>query len=177
MPGECSVAELRNGSIVITMRSPGPYGAQLHAFSRSDDLGASWSPAWRFPRGEGSSVFASLMSAPGVAPDELYLATPAQPTLGAKTLGGDTAEAGDGALGVPRLTNHLRSNLTIHASNDGGATWTHKALVHDGLSAYSDMTWMAERGGGIGVLFERGVPWHHDDRQYSAVAFAFVPVR
>ena len=64
----------------------------------------------------------------------------------------------------------VRQNLTIYESDDGGRGWSARALVYNGLSAYSDMAFLGD--GKIGVLFERGV----HGKQYTSVAFGVVMV-
>ena len=147
--GETDVCELRNGSLLLTGR------AETHSFTRSDDGGATWSATWVTPASMGAGTEASLLCPPDS--DTIFFATPAF----------------FGSASPPN--NHNRINLTIHASTDGGRSWREKALVYNGLGAYSDMVWLPKKG--IGVLFERG----EDKRMchgmcYATVSFALVPV-
>ena len=59
-----------------------------------------------------------------------------------------------------------RANLTLHASTDGGGTWTPVATVYAGAAAYSALAPLG--GGGVGVLFERD--------GYARISFAVVDV-
>ena len=157
---ESSVAELRNGSLLLASRQYG-HGRSTrpsHAFARSDDGGASWSQSWPW-QGPGSNCQSSLISEPDRS--ALYFATPHLP--------------------ADEVTADIRRNLTVYTSTDGGLDWQAVAVVYDGLSAYSDMAVLAaapsmgmapSSRSSLGVLFERGV----HGKQYTSVGFTVVAV-
>ena len=47
-----------------------------------------------------------------------------------------------------------RCNLSLHASDDGGARWQLAHVIHPGRSAYSDMA--LTPSGDLAIAFERG---------------------
>ena len=47
-----------------------------------------------------------------------------------------------------------RCNLSLHASDDGGARWELAQVIHPGRSAYSDMA--LTPSGDLAIAFERG---------------------
>lgn len=58
-----------------------------------------------------------------------------------------------------------RVQMTVRLSRDGGRTWAHAKMLHEGPSAYSSLGVL--RGGSIGCLYERG-----DARAYETITFA-----
>ncbi|MGA4506357.1 sialidase family protein [Propionibacteriaceae bacterium G1746] len=86
----------------------------------------------------------------------------------------------DGTAGTPGALvcshnhdQHLRRNLVVHRSPDGGRTWPEVAVVHEGSAGYSTMVELP--GGGIGVLWEREgyqqvVFTRVDDHDFAPVA-------
>ena len=63
-----------------------------------------------------------------------------------------------------------RANLTLHWSDDGGATWPGSLLVHTGPSGYSSLAPLG--GGDLGLLFEGG-----KRKEHYAKRVAFVVLR
>jgi len=125
---ECEVAELRNGSVLLTSRNfygeSSGYGPRL--FARSDDGGQTWAANW---------------SAGAQLPDPYC----------------EGSMVGDAASGTlyfanPSNSRH-RANFSIHGSLDGGSTWPLSQVVYPGGGAYSDMAFT--RNGSVAVLFEK----------------------
>ena len=146
---ECSVAELPNGSVVLSARALHGRAVDLprhrRLFARSDDGGLTWAQTWGFS-GRGGPLkdpdcFGSLASTP--SSPALFFANP------------NSAKR--------------RANMTIHRSLDGGVTWAAWRSVYDGQAAYSALT-MMQRGQRMGLAFER-------DRRYKHVSFVRVAVR
>merc|ERR1719331_1047098 len=122
---ECQVAELRNGSVLLTSRNF--YGTSSgqgpRLFARSDDGGQSWAANWTAydlpdPYCEGS------------------LLSDARGTL---------------VFGNP--SSHRRLNYSLHRSYDGGRTWPASVVVYPGGAAYSDTTFT--RNGSVAVFYEK----------------------
>ena len=164
--GECSIAELANGSVVLTSRlgqsvAKGAHWAPIQqAFAISHDGGQHWDKAWSFPAaqpfdvgcGPGYNVNHGLAS----AKNKTWLLM-SKPTA---NLHGDAG----GQNGIFNCSRHTqgsctyRRNLTIPMSSDGGASWKIEpwGLVYAGRVAYSDLTELPD--GKIAVVFERGSP-------------------
>eukprot|EP00729_Bicosta_minor_P017359 gene17359-7753_t len=122
--GESMVAELANGSVVLTSRMGDALSASSRwlAFAISNDGGESWDNAWDFPAnqpfdqgfGPGYNCEHGLLTAKNKT--KLLLSKPTA------TLHGD-------ANGEPHSRCSpgscvYRRNLTISESDDGGASWT-----------------------------------------------------
>ena len=122
---ECQVAELQNGSVLMTSRNfyARSSGQGPRMFARSDDGGATWAANW---------------SAGSDLPDPYCEASM-------------VAERGLLLFGNP--SSHERANFSVHVSRDGGRSWPQSVVVYPGGSAYSDMT--LTRDGQLAVLFER----------------------
>ena len=122
------MAELQNGSVVITSRNDGDKARQSNRlFARSDDGAETWAKLWE--------------SSQTVLPD---------PRCEASLLG-------DPAAGVLYFGNpssvHSRQNYSVHTSTNGGLSWQFHTQVYSGGSAYSDMTFTA--AGDLACLFEK----------------------
>jgi len=161
---ECQLAELANGSVVLTSRTIQPlsHAGALplqRVFAISHTGGETWQERWwGFPAnqsdgfGEGYNTEGSLISAAGG--ERLLLSKP-------------TAGCGDARW--PCNHNLYRRNMTVASSSDGGSSWSIEAwgLVYAGLAAYSDMTELPN--GQIGIAFERGTT-----QEYRFVSFAAI---
>ena len=125
---ECEVAELQNGSVLLTSRNfyGRSSGQGPRLFARSDDGCASWAANW---------------SAGAELPDSYCEAS----------ILGDPSR-GELLFGNPSHTRRL--NYSVHASDDGGRTWPRSTVVWPGDAAYSDMAFT--RNGSVAVLFENG---------------------
>ena len=167
---ECQVAELSNGSLVLTSRTIGTQnkGKVFDAlplqrlFAMSHDGGETWAKSWGVEGaqpydegfGPGYNCQAGLIAAQDG--ERLLLSHPTSSEF--------TCQKG----GKPTGCNHnlYRRNLTVASSTSGGASWSIEewGLVYPGLSAYSDMIELPN--GQIGVAFERGTT-----EEYRFVAF------
>jgi sialidase-1 len=126
---EDQVAELQNGSVLLTSRNffgkSSGQGARL--FARSDDGGATWADNWTAYDLPDPFCEASVLSNPNI-PGSLY-------------------------FGNPSSSRGRRDNYSIHSSPDGGRTWNKSVVVYTGGSAYSDTAFT--RNGSIAVFFEK----------------------
>ena len=138
-PLEATVAEISNGSVIISARNAVPRTASnlclsgeiCHTFGRSDDGGVTWAETWTVPV------------------EKLPVHT-CQPSLIS------TSDGSKLFLGAPmNSTTGDRWNYTIYSSVDGGREWTWTAGVYGGPSGYSDMTMLPN--GEIAVGFQRGL--------------------
>jgi sialidase-1 len=138
-PIEATLAELDNGSLVISVRNALPRtagnlcedGEVCHTFGRSDDGGQSWVQTW--------SVSAQQ--------------------LPVHTCQSSLVAAADGKtlfLGAPmNTTTGDRYNYTVYTSKDGGRQWQWFVGVFQGASGYGDMTFLPN--GQLGIAFQRGL--------------------
>lgn len=139
---ESTVAELKNGSLVMTARNGQArsasdlceHGQKCRTFARSDDGGASWSEQW-YPNVEELPVHRCQAAMIGAADGTLYFGSPMNMTTGDRT------------------------NYTIYASDDGGRHWHWAAGVFGGSSGYSDMLLLPS--GELAVAFQRGLDLPH----------------
>ena len=128
--GEAAVAELSNGSLVITAR----YGQNrthrlscaqepCRVFARSDDGGRTWSNLWHvpydmLPAGDCESAMAHV-ELPGHANGALIF-----------------------GFNMNTTTND-RTNYTLYTSLDGGATWQWASSVYPYWAGYSALAVLA----------------------------------
>ena len=175
--GEAMVAELANGSIVMTsrlsaFRQPGWHWLpSQQGFSISHNGGRTWSKSWTFPADQPFDV--------GFSPGynvEHGLSTAADGTK--LLLSKPTATPnGDSSGKRPQCGPHTQGscpycrNLTIAVSDDGGAGWTIEpwGLVYEDRAAYSDMVELPN--GNIAVVFERS---NSSLEEYRYVSLAIV---
>jgi len=62
-----------------------------------------------------------------------------------------------------------RERMTIHRSDDSGASWSSGQVIHSGPSAYSQLVELqAGKGGQLGVLFEAGTHSAYDTISFAA---------
>ena len=124
---ECQVAELHNGSVLMTSRNL--YGKDSgqgpRLFARSDDGGATWAANW------------SAWKLPDPYCEGSLLADPSNSVV---------------YFSNPSNARH-RANYSVHATRDGGRVWDGGVVVYGGGAAYSDMS--LTRHGDLAVLFER----------------------
>lgn len=148
---ESSVAELPNGSVVLTARALHGRSARDHPgkrrlFAISHDAGETWARTWAFSGkdSDGSSVlrdpdcFASL-----------------EATTSSSSRASSAPIKAGGALFLAHPSSaRRRMNLTIHSSTDGGASWQLWRRVYAGSSAYAALTTLSH-GQKLAVAFER----------------------
>jgi sialidase-1 len=107
---ECQVAELRDGRLMLNMRSY--HGRNRRAIATSDDGGLTWSPIWF---------------------DETLI----EPVCQASLLRYDGA---DGPLVFSNPASIEREKMTLRLSYDDGATWPIARTIYEGPAAYSCLT-------------------------------------
>ena len=143
---ECEVAELKNGSVLLSSRNfyglSSKQGPRL--FARSDDGGQTYAANW-------SAGVGTTINLPDLYCEASVLGDPA---------------GGVVYFGTPSNTHHGRYNFSVHASFDGGRSWPKSAVVYPGSSAYSDLAFT--KSGSVAVLFEKD--------GYAHVSFGVVPV-
>lgn len=175
--GECMVAELSNGSTILTSRLSSRVPGGRHtapiqtAFAISHDGARTWQRAWTFPAGQpfdsgfgpGYNVEHALIAAHNRT--RLLLSKPTA-TLGGHLPNGTRADCAAHTQG----SCWYRRNLTIAHSPDGGASWSVEdwGLVYPWRVAYSDMVELPD--GRVAVVFERGNP----DEEYRHLSVAIV---
>ena len=144
---ECLAAELHDGELYLTVRNQVAYG-QCKAFARSRDGGETWTPLALQPELPGSVCQSSLLALPDPA-------APARDHL----LFTGIARAGSAPGG--------RGNLTLYQSFDGGLTWPHAQLLHEGPCGYNDVCALPD--GRVLCVYEAG-----DDRYNERLDMVYI---
>ena len=142
---ECSVAEIGKGKLILNMRNYDR--TQMNRkISISNDYGESWGDIYDDKALEEPICQASILrySFKGYGRNDLLFINPAD--------------------------KNKRLNMTLRLSSDLGRTWTREFLLHEGPSAYSDITKL--RNGNIGCLFEAG-----KNSPYEGIVYREVDVR
>ena len=142
---ECSVAEIGKGKLILNMRNYDR--TQMNRkISISNDYGESWGDIYDDKALVEPICQASILrySFKGYGRNDLLFINPAD--------------------------KNKRLNMTLRLSNDLGRTWTREFLLHEGPSAYSDITKL--RNGNIGCLFEAG-----KNSPYEGIVYREVDVR
>lgn len=125
---ESAVAELKDGGVLLNMRSY--HGRNRRAIQRSSDGGITF----------GSLAFDETLIEP-VCEGSLVDGVPAGKKPNGRLL-----------FSNPAATN--RTHLTVRLSTDDSRTWAASRLVDAGPSAYSSLAVL--RDGSVGLLYERG---------------------
>lgn len=145
---ECQVAELKNGSLLLTSRltglsnfycngpkDPNDPNCFQRGFARSDDGGATWHDVWYLEERQPDIIVNNCENAMASDP-----------------------ETGMVYWGHPGAVNMTRANYTIHQSANGGATWTLLDRVYEYGAGYSDMHVLHTGGQAyVGALFQRTI--------------------
>ena len=142
---ECSVAEIGKGKLILNMRNYDR--TQMNRkISISNDYGESWGDIYDDKALVEPICQASILrySFKGSGRNDLLFINPAD--------------------------KNKRLNMTLRLSNDLGRTWKAEFLLHEGPSAYSDITKL--RNGNIGCLFEAG-----KNSPYEGIVYREVDVR
>ena len=142
---ECSVAEIGKGKLILNMRNYDR--TQMNRkISISNDYGESWGDIYDDKALVEPICQASILrySFKGSGSNDLLFINPAD--------------------------KNKRLNMTLRLSNDLGRTWKAEFLLHEGPSAYSDITKL--RNGNIGCLFEAG-----KNSPYEGIVYREVDVR
>jgi sialidase-1 len=125
---ESAVAELRDGSLLLNMRSY--RGQNRRDIARSTDGGLTWSKA---------------------EPDPALIEPVCQASLIRAVRAGKRS---DGRLLFSNPADTKRMRMTVRLSPDDGKTWPLSKVLHAGPAAYSSLAVL--RDGSIGILYERG---------------------
>ena len=125
---ESAVAELKNGDLLLNMRSY--HGRNRRAVQRSRDGGLTWLP---------------------LTLDETLIEPVCEGSLVSAVPPGKRSH---GRLLFSNPAATTRTHLTVRLSNDDGRTWAASRLVDAGPSAYSSLAVL--RDGTAGLLYERG---------------------
>jgi len=113
--GECTVAEIAGGGLVLNMRSSDSF---MRKVSRSGDGGLTWSAVTADPVLIDPKCQASMVSVHANGNSTVFFANAA---------------------------SSARENMTIKLSEDEGSTWTKKVNVYEGPSAYSDVVMLSDQ--------------------------------
>lgn len=178
--GEAMVAELANGSVVMTSRlsafkQPGWHWLPVQqAFAISHDGAKTWSKSWSFPAAQPYDVgFGPAYNVEHglIAADQRRKLLLSKPTA---------TPHGDSSGKRPQCGPHTqgscayRRNLTIAVSGDGGSSWTIEpwGLIYDNRAAYSDMVELPS--GKVAIVFERSNS-SMDEYRYVSIAIVNPP--
>lgn len=141
---ESEVAELSDGRLLLNMRNYAP-GERHRKIARSSDGGLTWSH---------------------LSSDSTLI----EPICQASLQHFQFPEEGRSILLFSNpASRSRRENMTLRASYDEGETWPESLLVHDSMSAYSDIVRLPD--GQVGLLYEAG-PDH--DQSYYGIAFRHI---
>ena len=142
---ECSVAEIGKGKLILNMRNY-DRSQMNRKISISNDYGESWGDIYDDKALVEPICQASILrySFKGSGRNDLLFINPAD--------------------------KNKRLNMTLRLSSDLGRTWTKEFLLHEGPSAYSDITKL--RNGNVGCLFEAG-----KNSPYEGIVYREVDVR
>lgn len=122
--GECTVAEVSGGKLLLNMRSSDSF---LRKVSTSVDGGSTWS---------------------AVTTDPVLIDPKCQGSIVSVNDNGTTT-----VLFV-NAASSTRENMTIKLSEDEGGSWSKKAAVYEGPSAYSDVVMLSNDT--VAIVFEMG---------------------
>lgn len=143
---ESAVVELKDGSLLLNMRS---YARRnLRAVSLSRDGGLTW---------EGARLDPALVEP--VCQASLVLAVPA-------------GKKSDGRLLFSNPADSKRVRMTVKLSYDDGRTWPVAKLIHSGPSAYSSLAVLPDKS--IGLLYERGVKGPYEKITFARFTSAWL---
>lgn len=157
---ESSVAELSNGSVVLTARAlhgraARDFPGMRRLFAISHDGGETWARRWAFKAKD--SVTSSSLRDP-----DCFASIASAPAGSGSSSAGDVPTPDELFLAIP-TSSRRRANMTVHRSLDGGVSWRAWTSVYPGASAYAALVAL-NRGKRLGILFER-------DR-YKHISFA-----
>jgi len=143
---ESAIAELRNGDLLLDMRSY--HGKNRRAEQISTDHGLTLKPLSLIDALIEPVCQASLISAaaPGHHPD--------------------------GTLLFSNPASTKRANLTVRWSRDDGRTWAASRSIHEGPAAYSSLAMLS--GQTVGLLYERGDKTSYENITFARITIDWV---
>jgi sialidase-1 len=137
---ESTVAELRDGNLMLNMRSSHRDGARMIAVST--DGGITW---------------------PSIQPDTALVEPVCQGSLLSYR-----PKKKKHVLFFSNPAARTRTNMTIKMSTDNGRSWKKSYTVYSGPSAYSDLVMVP--GGEVAILYEAGVKKPYEGIAFEVVA-------
>ena len=137
---ECQIAEMQNGSLLMTSRMYGspwlsvpPKPSDLRRmFARSDDGGATWSEWWFVEQRQPAEGWTPGTIWTGTCDQALASNPSVSPTMYYAHPGNDSHYYGKDDNGL------ARANYTLHQSHDGGASWEFVNRIYPLGAGYSD---------------------------------------
>lgn len=166
---ECTLTELKNGSVLLSPRIDDPENTDRHhpdpnmtrvhttrAFARSDDGGATWAQVWTLYERQ-PDMYDSPCS------DALVY----------------SEKTGATYFGHPHGINGTRTNYTILRSLNQGASWSILEVVYKGGAGYSSMALLPSSGDGdlLAIAFQRTIWDPNLEGGGYNIAVATVPVQ
>jgi len=142
---ESTVAELSNGRLMLNMRNY-DRTRKSRRISVSDDGGSTWS---------------------NIYPDTVLIEPICQASLLSFTVAKKKPLQ---LLFLNPADQNSRKNMTLRLSDNEGASWPFKLILHAGPAAYSDLTLL--KGGEIGCLYEAGLK-----SPYEGIIFQKISVK
>ena len=135
-PNETVATQLPNGKVMVNIRSGG--NDHLRAVSLSEDGISNWSTVKFDEYLFDPTSAAGILTASGRREKSIvYFSNP------------DSRDM----PGAKERKWHVRENLTVKASEDGGSTWSHQRVIDPGITGYSDL---ASSGDTLFVIYESG---------------------
>lgn len=125
---ESAVAELKDGSLMLNMRSY--HGKNRRAVQTSKDGGLTWGP---------------------LKLDEKLIEPVCQASLITTEF---LSKKSTGKLLFSNPASTKRNRMTVRLSEDDGKTWKYERVMHEGPAAYSSLAVLKDKS--IGLLYERG---------------------
>lgn len=144
---ECSIAELKDGKLILSIRNFALIYKGYRTTSYSNDGGLKWTSVKPNPYLIQPNCQGSLLSIKPEVSDNNYKLYSSNPSNKA-----------------------IRENLIIKISNDDGITWNDSISVYKGPSAYSDMLEISKNS--IGIIFENGI-----NHPYEKISYGFVKIQ
>ena len=169
---EDQIAEMKNGSLLMTMRleagtvEPWTNRSENRAFARSDDGGKTWAEIWylkdRQPEIQNVTAECAHALVSDLDTNIMYWGHP-------------------GSLADSPATKYWggRDNYTLQTSTDGGATWDFGEIIQKGGAGYSDA--LILRGGGekkLAIAYQKTFdpPQHSIEGGGYDIALALVDI-
>ncbi|MEN8229510.1 MAG: sialidase family protein [Bacteroidota bacterium] len=140
---ECTVAELSDGRLMLNMRNY-DRSQKSRKIAFSEDGGVTW-----------SDIFADTTLIEPICQASLLLFS-------------HEKEEKHTLLFLNPADENKRQMMTLRSSGDEGSTWRGSLVLHEGPSAYSDLTRLSN--GNLGCLYEAG-----NSTPYQGIVFQEIP--